>query len=133
MNWGAPWLKISKHLFQWEDICNVYLIADGDSGLLIDSGSGTVLDHLSDVGIERVKWVLHTHHHRDQCQGTPQLRGCGAQVAVPEYEWHHGTKCWALQGVGDVLAEPAAWASTPGLLEKSIRIDRWPTLCLARI
>jgi len=80
--------QISKYLFQWEDVCNVYLIADGDSGLLIDSGSGTVLDHLSDVGIERVEWVLHTHHHRDQCQGTPRLRACGAQVAVPEYERH---------------------------------------------
>ena len=35
-----------------------------------------------------VEWVLHTHHHRDQCWGTPRLREHGAKVAVPEYERH---------------------------------------------
>lgn len=46
------------------------------------------MQHLSTIGIERVAWVLHTHHHRDQCWGTPIIRKAGARVAVPEYERH---------------------------------------------
>jgi glyoxylase-like metal-dependent hydrolase (beta-lactamase superfamily II) len=80
--------KISDHLYQLADTCNVYLISDGDHGLLIDTGSGAIVDHLQQVGVHKVEWVLHTHHHRDQCTGTPRLREHGAQVAVPEYERH---------------------------------------------
>ena len=80
--------RLSEHLYRFDDTCNVYLLADGDAGLLIDAGSGAVLDHLSPAGVERVEWVLHTHHHRDQCWGTPRLRRHGARVAAPEYERH---------------------------------------------
>jgi glyoxylase-like metal-dependent hydrolase (beta-lactamase superfamily II) len=80
--------KLSEHLFRFEDTCNVYLLVDGDAGLLIDAGSGTVLDHVQSVGVKRIEWILHTHHHRDQCWGTPRLREQGARVAVPEYERH---------------------------------------------
>ena len=74
--------RLSEHLYCFDDTCNVYLLADGDAG------SGAVLDHLSPAGVERVEWVLHTHHHRDQCWGTPRLRRHSARVAVPEYERH---------------------------------------------
>ena len=80
--------KISASLYRFADICNVYVIVDGDSALLIDAGSGAVIDHLDKLGVSNVEWVLHTHHHRDQCVGTPQLRERGARVAVPEYEQH---------------------------------------------
>ena len=80
--------KLSEHLYQFTDTGNVYLITDGESGLLIDTGSGAILDHLREVGVKQVEWVLHTHHHRDQCFGTPRLREQGARVAVPEYERH---------------------------------------------
>jgi glyoxylase-like metal-dependent hydrolase (beta-lactamase superfamily II) len=80
--------RLSEHLYRFDDTCNVYLLADGDAGLLIDSGSGAVLDHLSPAGVHRVEWVLHTHHHRDQCWGTSRLRRHGAKVAVPEHERH---------------------------------------------
>jgi glyoxylase-like metal-dependent hydrolase (beta-lactamase superfamily II) len=40
------------------------------------------------TGVDHIDWVLHTHHHRDQCWGTPKLKEHGARVAVPEYEWH---------------------------------------------
>ena len=33
------------------------------------------------AGVQRVEWALHTHHHRDQCWGTPRLRAAGARVA----------------------------------------------------
>lgn len=80
--------RLSDHLLKFNDTCNVYVITEGSSALLIDTGSGEVLDHLSEAGIEKVEWVLHTHHHRDQCTGTPRVREHGARVAVPEYERH---------------------------------------------
>ena len=61
--------KISDNLYRLEDTCNVYLIRDGNRGLLIDFGSGKILDYLPQLGVTRVDWILHTHHHRDQCQG----------------------------------------------------------------
>ncbi|MBI85155.1 MAG: hypothetical protein CMJ81_18325 [Planctomycetaceae bacterium] len=80
--------KLSEHLYRLDDTCNVYLITDDDHGLLIDTGSGAILDHLDGTGVRQIEWVLHTHHHRDQCAGTPRLQEHGAQVAVPEYERH---------------------------------------------
>ncbi|MGH7957130.1 MAG: MBL fold metallo-hydrolase, partial [Opitutaceae bacterium] len=61
-------------LFVWTDTCNVYVLRDGDTALLIDLGDGSVLDHLADIGVKRVEWVLFTHHHREQCQGYPRLK-----------------------------------------------------------
>ena len=80
--------KLSEHLYQFRDTCNVYVIVEGTNALVIDSGSGEVLNHLDELEVQRVEWVLHTHHHRDQCTGTPQLLEHGAKVAVPEYERH---------------------------------------------
>src|SRR5687768_16853050 len=73
-------------LFVWQDTCNVYVLRDGDAALLIDLGDGSVLDHLKDVGVRTVEWVLFTHHHREQCQGAPRLAGTGAKLAAPEGE-----------------------------------------------
>jgi glyoxylase-like metal-dependent hydrolase (beta-lactamase superfamily II) len=81
-------LRLSEHLYRFADTCNVYLLTDGDAGLLIDVGSGAVLDHLAEAGVRQVEWVLHTHHHRDQCWGTPRLRAHGARIAVPQHEQH---------------------------------------------
>src|SRR5262245_45898835 len=73
-------------LFVWTDTCNVYVLRDGDAATLIDLGDGSVLDHLSDIAVHRVEWVLFTHHHREQCQGAPRLKETGAKLAGPETE-----------------------------------------------
>jgi glyoxylase-like metal-dependent hydrolase (beta-lactamase superfamily II) len=78
--------QVDPNVFVWSDTCNVYVIRDQDAALLIDLGDGSVLDHLAEVGVRRVEWVLFTHHHREQCQGAPRLRGIGAKVAGPEIE-----------------------------------------------
>ena len=82
------WVQISERIFRWTDTCNVYCVTSGDRGLLIDAGSGAVVDHLEEIGVRQVEWVLHTHHHRDQCWGTGRLKDHGARVAVPEHERH---------------------------------------------
>lgn len=78
--------KLDPDLFVWSDTCNVYVVRDQEAALLIDLGDGSVLDHLSEIGVRRLEWVLFTHHHREQCQGAARLKGSGAQVAAPEAE-----------------------------------------------
>ncbi|MCX6902603.1 MAG: MBL fold metallo-hydrolase [Verrucomicrobia bacterium] len=78
--------KRAPGLFVWTDTCNVYVLRDGEAALLIDLGDGSVLEHLKELGVKRVEWVLFTHHHREQCQGAPRLKGSGARVAGPEAE-----------------------------------------------
>lgn len=78
--------QVAKDIFLFPDICNVYVIKSGKLGLLIDLGTGEVLDHLKEIGITKVEWVLFTHHHREQTQGYPRLKNTGAKVAVPEVE-----------------------------------------------
>ena len=73
-------------LFAWSDTCNVYVLRDGDAALLIDLGDGGVLEHLGEIGVRRVEWVLFTHHHREQCQGYPRLTNWNAKIAGPEAE-----------------------------------------------
>ena len=81
-----PAAKAFPDLFAWTDTCNVYVVRDGDAALLIDLGDGSVLDHLSEIGIHRVEWVLFTHHHREQCQGASRLKGSNTKIAAPEAE-----------------------------------------------
>jgi glyoxylase-like metal-dependent hydrolase (beta-lactamase superfamily II) len=84
---GAP-RKISDHLWMFEDTCAVYVVQDGANCVLIDFGSGKILDHLPQMGISKVDYILHTHHHRDQCQGDHLANARGIPVAVPAHEKH---------------------------------------------
>lgn len=81
-----PFQQIQPGLHLWTDSCNVYVLRDGDAALLIDLGDGSVIDHLKDIGVSRIEWVLFTHHHREQCQGAARLKDLGAKVGVPEGE-----------------------------------------------
>ncbi len=80
--------KITDNLWVFEDTCNVYVVKDGTSCVLIDFGSGAALDHLKDLGVTKVDWVLHTHHHRDQCQGDQRAAERNIPIAVPAHERH---------------------------------------------
>lgn len=61
--------EIIKNIFRFADYVNVYAIKNEKSAILIDFGSGDVLNHLSEIGIDKVEYILHTHYHRDQCYG----------------------------------------------------------------
>lgn len=82
-------IEVAEGVYRVADTCHVYLIrsdTDPTSGICIDFGSGEVLDHLPEVGIERITDVLMTHHHRDQGQGLPRAVAHGARVHVPPVE-----------------------------------------------
>lgn len=81
-------IRLSERLWAFRDTCNVYAVTSGSECLLIDTGSGGIMRHLPAMGVDRVDWVLHTHHHRDQCWGTPLVQRAGAKVAVPKFERH---------------------------------------------
>ncbi|NGN67402.1 MBL fold metallo-hydrolase [Streptomyces sp. A7024] len=72
------------HLFQ--DTCHVYVLRSGRTAVLIDFGSGAVLDHLADYGVDEVTDVLVTHHHRDQVQGLARAAAAGIRIWVPPVE-----------------------------------------------
>ncbi|RAP73381.1 MBL fold metallo-hydrolase [Paenibacillus montanisoli] len=77
---------ISSHLYQHEDTCHVYVIKNGREAVLIDFGSGTVLEELASIGVDNVTDVLMTHHHRDQGQGLQKAVAAGARIWVPHHE-----------------------------------------------
>lgn len=76
--------EVVPDVFVWTDTCNVHVVRDGDAALLIDLGDGSVLDHLGELGVTRVEWVLFTHHHREQCQGAVRWTAARADQSPPE-------------------------------------------------
>jgi len=77
---------IAPSLSCFHDTCNVYVLRSGREAVLIDFGAGDVLDHLGELGVDRVTDVLVTHHHRDQVQGLARAVEAGARVWVPPCE-----------------------------------------------
>jgi glyoxylase-like metal-dependent hydrolase (beta-lactamase superfamily II) len=71
---------------RFRDTCNVYVLRAGREAILVDFGSGAVLDHLADFGVDRVTDVLITHHHRDQVQGLERAPAAGIRIWVPPLE-----------------------------------------------
>jgi glyoxylase-like metal-dependent hydrolase (beta-lactamase superfamily II) len=78
--------QISPNLWLFEDTCNVYVVRSGSRAVLIDFGSGAVLDHLPELGVSQVDGILHTHHHRDQCQGDKRAVARRIPIHVPAHE-----------------------------------------------
>jgi len=81
--------EILPNLFLHDDSCNVYVIRRGDRAIAIDLGTGTILQELGGIGVSGLDWVLHTHHHRDQCEGDKLAVENGTKIAVPEWEAHY--------------------------------------------
>ena len=79
---------VTANVFLFRDTCNVFIIRDGRTGILIDYGSGKVLSALTKIGIDRVGAILHTHHHRDQAQGDSSAVEAGIPIFVPRHERH---------------------------------------------
>jgi glyoxylase-like metal-dependent hydrolase (beta-lactamase superfamily II) len=70
----------------FRDTCNVYVLRSGTDAILVDFGDGDVLDHLDELGVERVTDVLLTHHHRDQLGGLDRAVEAGIRIWAPPTE-----------------------------------------------
>jgi glyoxylase-like metal-dependent hydrolase (beta-lactamase superfamily II) len=86
-----PLTEVAPNVFLHADTCNVWVIRDGTAAILVDLGDGSVFDALAGIGVERVEWVLFTHHHREQCQGYDRLAAWAAEhgpvrIGAPEAE-----------------------------------------------
>ncbi|HEY0443859.1 MAG TPA: MBL fold metallo-hydrolase [Candidatus Limnocylindrales bacterium] len=79
-------MQIAPDVFRFTDTCEVYVVRSGRDAILIDFGSGDVLDHLAELGVDRVTDVLMTHHHRDVAQGLPRAAAAGIRIWVPPTE-----------------------------------------------
>lgn len=79
---SAAW----PELFVYHDTCNVYLLRDGDSAVLFNLGDGDVLEHLKEIGVSKIEWLLFTDHHREQCQGIKRIDRAPTKVAAPKDE-----------------------------------------------
>jgi glyoxylase-like metal-dependent hydrolase (beta-lactamase superfamily II) len=75
-----------EQVSRFRDTCNVYVLRAGREAVLVDFGSGAVLDDLAERGIDRVTDVLITHHHRDQVQGLAKAAAAGVRIWVPPLE-----------------------------------------------
>jgi glyoxylase-like metal-dependent hydrolase (beta-lactamase superfamily II) len=79
-------VQVSPDVFRYPDAANAYLIRSGREAVLVDIGSGDVLDHLAEFGVDRVTDVLMTHHHRDGAQGLARAAREGIRIWVPSTE-----------------------------------------------
>ncbi|MQA24727.1 MAG: MBL fold metallo-hydrolase [Micromonosporaceae bacterium] len=85
-------VRIAEGVHRFEDTCHVYVLVRDREAVLIDFGSGRVLDHLDDLGVDRVTDVLVTHHHRDQVQGLARAVESGIRIWAPPVEQDLFTK-----------------------------------------
>ena len=61
--------EIFKNIFLFQDIVNVYVLKNNSEAILIDFGSGEVLNYLPEIRVNKIVYIFHTHYHRDQCFG----------------------------------------------------------------
>ena len=75
-----------EDVYVFRDSCNVHVLVRDTTAVLVDFGSGDVLDHLAAIGVTEVAAVLLTHHHRDQGHGLPRAVAAGIPIWVPPTE-----------------------------------------------
>jgi glyoxylase-like metal-dependent hydrolase (beta-lactamase superfamily II) len=78
--------RVAPSVATVRDTCNVYVLRSGGEAVLVDIGSGDVLDRLDELDVDRVTDVLVTHHHRDQVQGLGRAAAAGIRIWVPPVE-----------------------------------------------
>ncbi len=79
--------QLEQDIYLFRDSCNVYIIKDGNRAVLVDFGTGRVLNVLDELGITDIDAVIHTNHHRDVCGGD-ELLGDDVKIYVPRDEEH---------------------------------------------
>ena len=126
---------LAPRVHRFADTCAVYVLTSGSRALLVDLGAGGVLSRLAEIGVEHVDWVLHTHHHRDQCQGD-RLLSAGTAIAVPEREagfFAEADAFWQSVGTSDIYDLTNHWQTLREPVEVTARLRdydrfRWEDL-----
>jgi glyoxylase-like metal-dependent hydrolase (beta-lactamase superfamily II) len=113
-------VEVAPGVGRYGDTCNVYVLRSGRDAILIDFGSGAVLDELDSFGVDRVTDVLVTHHHRDQLQGLQRAVDAGARVWVPPVE-------------RDLIADDRHWLARPIDNDYELLQDRFSLLEPVRV
>ena len=109
-------IEVATDVFRVRDTCNVYVLRSGREAVLIDFGTGSVLDRLRELGLDRVTDVLVTHHHRDQVQGLRRAVEAGIRIWAPPVE---------RELLDDI---DARWASRQVANDYDLRQDRFSLL-----
>ncbi len=73
-------------LFVWTGTCNSHILRQGDAALIIDLGDASLLDHLGEIGVKDVEWLLFTGHQRELNQGIARIDRKSTKVAAPKAE-----------------------------------------------
>ena len=108
--------QILENVYLYEDYVNVYIISHDKKAILIDLGSGNVLDHLSSIGIEKVEYIFHTHYHRDQCFGDNKAIENHIKIGAPKRErklFENAEEFWKKKSYYDIYYfKPTFFVST---------------------
>ncbi|MBD3342099.1 MAG: MBL fold metallo-hydrolase [Candidatus Lokiarchaeota archaeon] len=111
--------EIFENVFQFKDTINVYAIKNGTKAILIDFGSGDILNYLRDIGIDNVEYIFHTHYHRDQCYGDDLAIEQNIKIAAPEKErklFSEAEKFWNTKSYYDIYYfKPTFFVSTKNI------------------
>lgn len=83
---SAAFEQVAPGIHRWQDTCNVHVLKHDDTAVLINLGDGGVLEHLGEIGVKRVEWLLLTDHHRENCQGASKLDLTATKIASSEIE-----------------------------------------------
>lgn len=111
-----PMHQLSPHLHWTDDTCSVYLLRQGERGLLIDCGTDLRPSHLADAPGVQVERLLLTHFHRDQCGGWEAWQAAGAEVVIPFAERRFFEEADLLRAGYDVYDNYTAYYPTSGPL-----------------
>ncbi|MFX1253770.1 MAG: MBL fold metallo-hydrolase [Promethearchaeota archaeon] len=79
-------IPIVEDIFLFKDYINVYVLKNGNKAILIDFGSGEILEKLPDIGVDEIEYIFHTHYHRDQCYGDFKALEKDIKIAAPRKE-----------------------------------------------
>ena len=108
--------KLFKKIYRFDDCVNVYAIKNGKNAILIDFGSGDVLNHLSEIGVDNVEYIFHTHYHRDQCYGDSSALEKNIKIAAPDREkklFSEAENFWKTKSYYDIyFFKPTFFVST---------------------
>ncbi len=70
----APLNEVLPGLYRLEDTCNVYVLKHGEAAVLVDSGSGEIIDRLQEIGVRKVEET--GRQDRLVCHGGRVFQGC---------------------------------------------------------